>query len=247
VHPLIVLPARFGSTRIPGKLLSKINRDPLIAHVARRVLSFGLDAEVVVATDDDRIEEAASGTGVRIVRTRSDHKSGTERVAEVVQSREFAGFDRVLNIQADQPLLPETAAVGALNQLDRGFPLGTTAAPLLPAHELDRNRVKVTVDAGGRATLFSRHIPPETQQIGSEMGVFLHLGVYSYTRESLLEWVSLPPTEPEFQDGLEQLRPLHHGMPIGVSILNEPTDSGIDTPQDLANAQHSLVTTRTNA
>ena len=111
--PLIVIPARYGSTRIPGKPLSKIKDEALISLVCRRVQEFGITANVVVATDDPRIEEAVSDSGVRTVCTQCNHKSGTERVAEVVQLSEFSDFDTILNIQGDQLFLPKGAATGA--------------------------------------------------------------------------------------------------------------------------------------
>ncbi len=243
MHPLIVIPARFGSTRIPGKPLSKINGEPLIAAVVRRVLSFELDAKVVVATDDERVESAVAPTEIETVRTSSQHKSGTERAAEVVGLPEFSQFDPILNIQGDQLFLPKNAAVGALDELERGFALGTSAAPLQPNQETDRNRVKVAVDNSRKAALFSREMPSESGQAGT----FLHLGVYSYTREALLEWVSLPPTEAEFDQGLEQLRPFLHGISIGVAVLGEPAEAGIDTRQDIDRAHQLMALTRTNA
>lgn len=196
---------------------------------------------MVVAIDDPRIEAALAGSCVRTVLTRKDHVSGTERVAELIQKPDYACYNRILNVQGDQLYLPKEAAVGALYQLERGLTIGTAAAPLLPVHELDRNRVKVSVDEGGRARLFSRQMPVNS------LRVFLHLGVYSYTRDALLNWVSLSPCQAEFDEGLEQLRPFQHGIPIGVSILDEPAEPGIDTPQDLSNAQHPSALTRTNA
>ena len=246
MHPLIVIPARFGSTRVPGKPLSKINGAPLITIVATRVAEFGLSSEVVVATDDPRIADAVTEAGFQAVKTSTDHESGTERVAEVVAKPEFSNFDRVLNIQGDQLFLPNQAVVGALGQLERGFALGTVGATLLPHQQTNRNRVKVAVDGKGTARAFSREMPVRTDDFGT-LGVFLHLGVYAYTREALLEWVSLPPTQAEFDEGLEQLRPFLSGTPIGVALLDEVVEPGIDTPDDLASAQQSSAPTRTNA
>lgn len=246
MHPLIVIPARLGSARIPGKPLSKIDNEPLIAHVSRKALDFDI-GPVIVATDDPAIEQAVTDRGMRVVRTRSDHQSGTMRVAEVAEHPEFSMYDRILNIQGDQLFLPEEAAVGALQQLDLGHRLGTAAAPLLQSHEPDRNRVKVAVDEGCVAISFSRQMPPQSDQCDGASRVLLHLGVYSYTREALREWMNLAPCTAEFDQGLEQLRPFLSGIRFGVAVLNEPAEPGIDTTEDLNNARKSLALTRTNA
>jgi 3-deoxy-manno-octulosonate cytidylyltransferase (CMP-KDO synthetase) len=243
VHPLIIIPARFGSVRLPGKPLLKIDGEPLINMVVRNVLSFGLDAEVVVATDDSRVVQTVSEIGVQSIETSSKHGSGTERVAEVAQRSEFAKADRILNVQGDQPFLPREAALGALEQIDRGFPIGTSAAPLEPHHEQDRNRVKVAVDSAGRALHFSRNMP-HLHRSGGLLGVFLHIGVYAYTRAALFDWVSLPVTADERNEGLEQLRPFLRGTPIGVATLNEPVEAGVDTIADLERTQASIASTR---
>lgn len=246
MHPLIIIPARFGSVRLPGKPLCKIDGEPLIRIVVRNVLDFGLDAHLVLATDDVRIRDAVADLGVQTVVTLQKHRSGTERVAEVARRPEYAGFDQVLNVQGDQPFLPVEAAVGAVKQLETGFPVGTAAAPLQHGQESDRNRVKVALDHEGRALAFSRAMPalPGTDEL---LGVFLHLGLYAYTRTALFDWVSQPANPAEFDEGLEQLRPFQRGTPIGVSLLDEPVEPGVDTLEDLERAQNSKTSTRTIA
>jgi 3-deoxy-manno-octulosonate cytidylyltransferase (CMP-KDO synthetase) len=152
-----------------------------------------------------------------------------------------------LNVQGDQLSLPRQAAVGALKQLEMGFSIGTAAARLEERHEIDRNRVKVAVDQGGCALSFSREMPENLTESKRMPGVFLHLGVYAYTRGVLLDWVDLPPTEAEFEEGLEQLRPFLNGLPIGVALLDEAVEPGIDTFEDLAHVQKSNHLTRTTA
>ena len=245
MHTLIVIPARFGSVRLPGKPLCKIDGEPLVQLVARNVLSFGLDADVVVATDDIRVEKAVSEIGVRAVSTSADHRSGTERVAEVALKPEFSDAALFLNVQGDQPFLPKEAALGALSQIEGGFPIGTAAAPLQTDQESNRDRVKVGVDHDGNARFFSREMP-NSDVSGGLYGVFLHVGIYAYTRAALLNWVSLPATEAEFTEGLEQLRPFLQGTPIGVALLHQPVEPGVDTLQDLENALFSTALTRTN-
>ena len=246
MHPLIIIPARLGSVRLPGKPLCKIDGEPLIRVVVRNVLGFGLDAPVVLATDDPRVENAVSDLGVQPVRTSANHRSGTERVAEVASRPEFADFDQILNVQGDQPFLPMAAAVGALHQIESGLTIGTTAAPLQAQQESNRNRVKVAVDHKGRALLFSRDLP-KLAETGELFGVFLHLGIYAYTRTALFNWVSQPATTAERDEGLEQLRPFLRGTPIGVALLHEPVEPGVDTLEDLERAQTSISPTRTNA
>jgi 3-deoxy-manno-octulosonate cytidylyltransferase (CMP-KDO synthetase) len=246
VHPLIVIPARLGSVRLPGKPLCKIDGEPLVCLVVRNVLEFGLDAKVVVATDDESVEKAVSGLGVQSITTSRTHRSGTERVAEVALQPEFAEFEQILNVQGDQPFLPENAAIGALKQLESGFPIGTAAAPLQDHQESNRNRVKVGVDREGRALSFSRGMPKPAESDGL-IGVFLHLGLYAYTRAALLDWIALPNTAVEVDEGLEQLRPFLHGTPIGVALLNNSVEPGVDTLEDLERALKSIASTRTNA
>jgi 3-deoxy-manno-octulosonate cytidylyltransferase (CMP-KDO synthetase) len=205
-----------------------------------------LDAQVVVATDDIRVENAVSDLNVPSIITSPNHRSGTERVAEVVQRPEFMDFERILNVQGDQPFLPKEAATGALKQIDSGFPIATAAAPLQNHQESNRNRVKVAVDKEGRALLFSRDMP-KLSEFDALCGVLLHLGIYAYTRGALLEWVSLPATAAESDEGLEQLRPFLHGTPIGVALLHEPVEPGVDTLEDLRRLQTSETPTRTTS
>ena len=245
MHTLIVIPARFGSVRLPGKPLCEIGGEPLVRIVVRNVLNFDLDAHVVLATDDVRVEKAITGLGVQSVVTSQKHRSGTERVAEVTERPEFAEFERIVNIQGDQPYLPREAAVGALEQIAAGFPIGTAAVPLQAQQGSNRNRVKVAVNREGRALSFSRDMPTAPKDDNTP-DVFLHLGIYAYTREALINWVSLPPTAAESDENLEQLRPLLQGTPIGVALLDEPVESGVDTLDDLKHAQLSTALARTN-
>jgi 3-deoxy-manno-octulosonate cytidylyltransferase (CMP-KDO synthetase) len=240
VHPLIVIPARIGSTRIPNKPLSRIGEDTLIHLVVSRIIGFNLSPDVVVATDDPRVERIVLGTGARAKITETSLQSGTERVAAIADHPEYSAAEFILNVQGDQLFLPKDAAIGALAMLDSGFPIGTAAAPLLPHHEENRDRVKVEVGEDGTAKSFSREGP-------SQSGAYLHLGVYAYTREALVEWVSLPRCAAESHESLEQLRPFLHGTPIGVARLENPVEPGIDSPEDLARARQSLAPTRTNA
>jgi 3-deoxy-manno-octulosonate cytidylyltransferase (CMP-KDO synthetase) len=231
VRVLIVIPARLGSTRLPGKPLRLLRGEPLITCVTERVLRFGLDADVVVATDDHRVADAVAHLGVRGVPTSSTHRSGTERVAEVLGAAEFATVSVVLNVQGDQPFLPKAAAEEALQQVVSGFQVGTVGVPLSVGDQGNRNRVKVAVDRANRALAFSR------RPLAADDGTVLqHLGLYAYTPEAVRAWVSLPQGARERSESLEQLRPLEHGMSIGVARLECPAPLAIDTEEDLRRA-----------
>jgi 3-deoxy-manno-octulosonate cytidylyltransferase (CMP-KDO synthetase) len=141
----------------------------------------------------------------------------------------------VLNVQGDEPFMPEAAILGALKRVTEGDPLGTAAGPLPPEQVGDPNRVKVAVDRNGHAVSFSRAPLPPAE--GALCESLHHLGVYAYTREALFDWIRLTPVPAEATERLEQLRPLAHGMSIGVAVLSEPVAPGIDTEEDLRHAE----------
>jgi 3-deoxy-manno-octulosonate cytidylyltransferase (CMP-KDO synthetase) len=211
-------------TEKPLRLLAG---EPLVRHVARRVLEFDL-GPVVVATDDLRVAEAVSQLGVEVVVEENPYRSGTERTAGV--ARLYPDVDIVLNVQGDEPLLPYQAAAGALARVLDGAEIGTAAGVVDPGDVWNRDRVKVVVDRQGRAVEFFR-IP--TSPVGSGGAVYQHVGVYAYTTDALLRWVALEPVPDETALGLEQLRPLAHGMRIEVSVLDRRVPHGVDTEADL--------------
>jgi 3-deoxy-manno-octulosonate cytidylyltransferase (CMP-KDO synthetase) len=233
-----VIPARFASTRLPGKpLLSQTGR-PLIQHVveaARRAQSL---QRIIVATDDARIASAVTGFGGEVMMTRADHPTGTDRVAEVAARLEGARI--VVNLQGDEPEVSGAALdkVVALLQNDPEVPMATLATPIQA--ELvyrDPACVKVVCSHRGRALYFSRSpIPfhrdglPESARAVHPIAL-LHLGLYAYRREFLLQLGSLPPSPHEAAEKLEQLRVLDAGYSIAVGIVDEPS-IGIDTPED---------------
>jgi 3-deoxy-manno-octulosonate cytidylyltransferase (CMP-KDO synthetase) len=237
VPVLGVIPARLGSSRLPRKPLLSLAGEPLILWVVRRVAQAGACDRVVVATDAAAIAAVVERAGYEAVLTSPRHRSGTERVAEVVARASFSDFDIVLNVQGDEPLVALEAVQGALERVRGGEPIGTAAAPLAAELARDPNRVKVIVDARGRAVYFSRAPIPfdrdEGGGGGSGAGYLQHVGVYAYTRDALERWVRLPPVAAERCERLEQLRPLLHGIPIGVAVLREPAAPGVDTADDL--------------
>lgn len=233
-----MIPARLGSSRLPGKPLRLLRGEPLIRVVVRRALALDLSATVVVASDDQRVLEAVDGLGVETMLTDPGHASGTERVAEVASRAGAGDADIVLNLQGDEPFLPRDAAQGAVARVKAGDDIGTAAHPLVDAAWRDPNRVKVEVDGRGRARRFYR--TPETPACGVRAPTFQHLGVYACRPPVLRRWVALTPVPEERAQGLEQLRPLAHGLRIGVAVLPEVAPHGIDTENDLRLAEAML-------
>jgi 3-deoxy-manno-octulosonate cytidylyltransferase (CMP-KDO synthetase) len=213
--------------------------EPLITRVIQRVQEHGLVDELVVATDSPLVAHVVARSSVRAVLTGRGHLTGTDRVAEVAARDEFATFDAIVNVQGDEPFLAREALAGAIDRVVQGDDIGTAAAPLDPALADDPARVKVVTDGGGRALYFSRAAIPYRREAGdpSPRLYWQHLGLYAYTRETLRRWTSLEASPAELAERLEQLRALHHGLRIGVALLAEPVEPGVDTPDDLRRAE----------
>lgn len=221
--------------------------EPLVVWVARRVQELHLTDRLVVATDAAEIAAAVERAGFEAVMTSAAHQSGTERIAEVVAHKDFSEFDLILNVQGDEPFVKRSAVEGAVRRLRTGDPIATAAGTLDPHLATDPNRVKVVVGPTGHAVYFSRAPIPYGEGRGGtgkdEEGVRYrqHVGVYGYTREALACWVALAPMPEERWERLEQLRPLLHGIPIGVALFDEPPAPGIDTPEDLRWAEAQVA------
>jgi 3-deoxy-manno-octulosonate cytidylyltransferase (CMP-KDO synthetase) len=248
----VVIPARYASTRLPGKPLRAIAGRPMIEHVWRRASASGA-AEVIVATDDARIAAACAGFGAQVAMTDAAHPSGTDRLAEVARARGWAAEDVIVNVQGDEPLLPSAnvAQVARLLVEDPGAALGTLATPIRSLHEfLDPNVVKVVADARGHALYFSRAPIPWQRDaapagLGSQSshaGALRHVGLYAYRCAALLRIASLPPSALEQAERLEQLRALENGMTIRTAVAIEPPGPGVDTEADLAAVESMLAT-----
>ena len=205
-------------------------------HVARRVLELDLDMRVVVASDDERVLDAVAPLGVEGALTDSRIGSGTERAAAVAALPAYSGARVVLNVQGDEPFFPLDAVRGAVERVGAGDPIGTAAAPLGEGEVLDPNRVKVVVDGAGRALRFSRRLPASAAWT-CDVEVLHHIGIYAYERRALERWVKLPPAPEELEEGLEQLRPLVHGIGVGVARVAGPVPGGVDTEADLIAAE----------
>ncbi len=239
----VVIPARFDSARLPGKVLLPIAGRPMLHWVCERARAAGA-AQVVIAADDQRIAAAAAQAGVQCVMTAATHLSGTDRIAEVADTLGWAPGDIIVNLQADEPLMPP-ALLGQVAQLLQDHPdadLATLAAPITsPAEFLDPNAVKVVLADDGRALLFSRAPVPwdrdgsrdGTPGPDSYRGALRHIGLYAYRVGSLRRLSRLPPGSLEQREKLEQLRALAAGMLITVALAAQPPGPDVNTPADL--------------
>ncbi|HEX6834177.1 MAG TPA: 3-deoxy-manno-octulosonate cytidylyltransferase [Rudaea sp.] len=240
---VVAIPARYASTRLPGKPLLPIAGEPMILQVARRALDAGA-REVVVATDDERIVEALRRSEVRVVMTRSDHASGSDRLAECATLLGWADDLIVVNLQGDEPLAPATgirAVAAALAQ--SSAPMATLATPIIDAAELfNPNCVKIVADASRHALYFSRAPLPWSRdafaggahdRVPDGIAFLRHIGIYAYRAGFLRAFAQLAPTPLERAESLEQLRALEHGYRIAVHIAPEPFPPGVDTAEDL--------------
>ena len=228
-----IIPARYASTRLPGKPLLAETGKPLIQHVAEAVGAASRVEEVCVATDDERIVRAVEGFGGAAVMTRADHASGTDRLAEAAETLGLGDDDVVVNVQGDEPEI-NGEHVDRLVELliDSGAPMATLAAPLDAAAAENPDNVKVVLAADGSALYFSRAKIPHDRD-GTGRGYLLHLGVYAYRKRFLAEFAAAEPTPAEQAERLEQLRALENGHRIAVAVVEAATP-GIDTPEDYA-------------
>ena len=213
----------------------------MILRVWERVVSARVSERVVVATDAAEVQDACARAGADVVMTSPAHASGTDRVAEVAELAAYRRFDTILNVQGDEPFLPEEAMRGPASLVEGGrFPMATAAAPDDLSILDDPNVVKVVADDAGRALYFTRAgIPYLRDAADGEARARLvrrHLGVYAYARETLRRLVSLPPHPLEIAERLEQLRALAAGIVIGVAVVPRPKGGGIDTEDELARA-----------
>ncbi len=238
----VLIPARLASTRLPGKPLADIGGAPMVVRVAQRAAASGADA-VVVAADDASIVAACTEHGVRTLLTRSDHPSGSDRLAEACQLLGLDGAQVVVNVQGDEPLIdPALIGLCAEALMQRSDCVMSTAAHAIERLDdyLDPNVVKVVLDARGDAMYFSRAPIPWHRDGGSggrpalpAPAALRHVGLYAYRAAFLRTFPTLPPADVERTEALEQLRALWHGHRIAVVVSAEAPGIGVDTPEDL--------------
>jgi 3-deoxy-manno-octulosonate cytidylyltransferase (CMP-KDO synthetase) len=245
----VVIPARFGSVRLPGKPLALIAGRPLVQWVWQRAMESGA-ASVLLATDDERISAAAAKFGAECVMTAAHHTSGTDRIAEVARVKGFAAGDIVVNLQGDEPAMPPDVIFKVAQGLEDhpADEIATAVAPIESLREfLDPNCVKALRAENGRALYFSRApVPwPRDSVVDGEpvvyAGAWRHIGIYAYRVRSLLQFAAWPPTPLENSEKLEQLRALEHGMHIHLVTLIRSPPAGVDTPEDLARVTKALT------
>lgn len=239
-----IVPARYGSSRLPGKPLAEIAGKPMVVRVLERAAEIGIVEQVVAATDHQGIVETVEAAGFRCVMTDPAHPSGTDRIAEAARVLGLPEEAVVVNIQGDQPLVePEPVEKMVELLLSGGFHMTTCATPM-PAWEVSNpNRVKVVLGKDGRAIYFSRSpIPFDRDGLMEKRGAsyLRHLGLYAYRNGFLQEFVSLPPGELEAVEQLEQLRALENGYTIGVALV-ESAPPEVDTKDDLETVEEFLL------
>jgi 3-deoxy-manno-octulosonate cytidylyltransferase (CMP-KDO synthetase) len=246
---LAVIPARYHSSRLPGKVLLEIAGRPMIEHVYRRTANTSSIHGVIVATDDPRVASVVESFGGVAVLTRADHATGTDRIAEVVAALPCR---LVVNVQGDEPLIEAETIDAAIRPVlaDASIDVSTLSRPFRDAHEFTNPHVvKVVTDGRDRALYFSRAPVPGAHATTSPASILAaaraHVGLYVYRREALLRLAALAETPLERLEGLEQLRALEHGMRIHVARVHHQS-AGVDTPEDLERVrQLMLAATRT--
>ena len=245
---VVVIPARYASTRLPGKPLADIHGKPMVQHVVEKALQSGAD-RVIVATDDERVQQALQSTGVEVCMTSPDHQSGTERLAEVCRHYGFAADTIIVNVQGDEPLIPPAIIRQVADNLAAATaPMATLSVPIKDAEEaFNPNAVKVVTDKDGYALYFSRASIPwdrdrfakSHEQIGDHYQ--RHIGIYAYRAGFIQRYVDWAPSVLEQVEALEQLRVLWYGEKIHVAQTLEAPPVGVDTQADLEKVRAFLA------
>jgi len=231
---VVIIPARYASSRFPGKPLADLGGRPMVVRVCERAAQSGARA-VHVATDDERIAAAVRAHGHAAIMTRADHASGTERIAEAARLLGLNDDELIVNLQGDEPLMDAglIAEVAVALELDRDAAVATACHPIRELGPLTNpNVVKVVLDARNRALYFSRSQIPHPREGGGAW--FRHAGLYAYRGAFLKKYSSLEPSPLERTEALEQLRVLWHGYRIAVVISQREIPPGVDSPEDVA-------------
>ncbi|ARF49565.1 3-deoxy-manno-octulosonate cytidylyltransferase [Pantoea stewartii] len=245
---IAIIPARYASTRLPGKPLVDIHGKPMVVHVMERARESGA-SRVIVATDHPEVARAVEAAGGEVCMTRADHHSGTERLAEVIEKFQFADDQIIVNVQGDEPMIPADIVhqvATNLAQADAG--MATLAVSITDAEEaFNPNAVKVVMDARGYALYFSRATIPwdreryaqSREQIGDTL--LRHIGIYAYRAGFIRRYISWEPCPLEQIELLEQLRVLWYGEKIHVAVAKTIPGVGVDTPEDLTRVRAAML------
>ncbi|MEZ8988379.1 3-deoxy-manno-octulosonate cytidylyltransferase [Vibrio breoganii] len=236
----VIIPARYQSTRLPGKPLADICGKPMIEHVYRQAIQAGAD-QVIIATDDQRVADVAAEFGGTVCMTSPDHESGTERLAEVVEKMGIAPDHIVVNVQGDEPLIPPVVIAQVADNLAASTaPMATLGVAIEDAEEaFNPNAVKVVTDNQGYALYFSRAtIPWDRDQFADDKSqlnqpLMRHIGIYAYRAGFISKYINWAPSALEKIESLEQLRVLWYGEKIHVALAKQTPPPGVDTPEDL--------------
>ncbi len=236
-----IIPARWGSTRFPGKMLHPIQGKPLIQHTWERCLQASSLSQVIIATDDMRIAEAAFAFGAEVALTSDQHPSGSDRIAEIAEK--LSGVKHVINLQGDEPAIDSHLIDLLVKDLqsDSRLQMVTAATPFESAEDIaNPNNVKVVTGVHGQALYFSRSPIPFDRDGTAYPKYWWHLGIYGYRRDFLLQYVKWKPTPLEESEKLEQLRALEHGATIKV-ITTTHRALGVDLPEDVERAEKAIL------
>jgi len=238
----VVIPARFASTRLPGKPLLDIAGKPMIQHVYERAQE-SLASEIIIATDNVQIEQVARDFGADVCLTSAEHPSGTDRLAEVAVQRHFSDEDIIVNVQGDEPCLPASLINQVANDLQQhsAADMATLYTQIEQEKQVfDSNVVKVVMDSQGYALYFSRAPIPwmrdhfdQQSTLPPELPHYRHIGLYAYRAEFLKHYAELTPCILEQEESLEQLRAIYHGKKIHLTAATIPAGHGVDTQTDL--------------
>ena len=245
---VVIIPARYASTRLPGKPLVDINGKPMVVHVLERARESGAE-RIIVATDNEEVRAAVQAVGGEVCMTRADHQSGTERLAEVVEKCGFSDETVIVNVQGDEPMIPPAIIRQVADNLAarRDVGMATLAVPIESAEEaFNPNAVKVVMDAQGYALYFSRATIPwdrdrfaaSRETIGDSF--LRHIGIYGYRAGFIRRYVSWQTSPLEQIEMLEQLRVLWYGEKIHVDVASVVPGTGVDTPEDLERVRQAM-------
>ncbi len=239
---VVIIPARYASSRLPAKPLADICGKPMIQHVYEKALASGAD-KVVIATDHESVYERCKAFTTHVLMTRDDHESGTERLGECVDLLNLSDDTIVVNVQGDEPLLaPENVSQVAALLKDTDAPMATLSVPLALDDVHNPNAVKVVANKLNHALYFSRsaipydrsHFMAGTMPDALDDSYQRHIGIYAYRAGFIKQYLALAPSPIEKLESLEQLRVLYHGYPIAISTAHIEPEAGVDTPEDLA-------------